>query len=167
MPNLLIRPATLADAAAFAAIYNPYVATTTISFEEIEVAADDMARRIEHTLEAGLPWLVVETSGEVMGYAYASKWKERSAYRHSVESSIYLREDAAGKGLARPLYEALLSRLRAQGVHAVMGGITQPNEASVRFHERFGFRQVALFPEVGYKFGRWIDVGYWQLLLNR
>lgn len=160
-----LRDATPDDAAAIAAIYNHYVLTTTISFEEETVTADDISQRIAKIRQAGLPWLVLEMDGELTGYAYASKWRERSAYRFSVESSVYLRDGQSGKGLARPLYEALLARLRAAGVHAVIAGITQPNEASVRLHERVGFEQVALFKEVGRKFERWLDVGYWELRL--
>ncbi|GAC1405619.1 MAG: hypothetical protein NVSMB6_00480 [Burkholderiaceae bacterium] len=112
-----------------------------------------------------LPWLVYVHNGQVVGYAYGTKWKERSAYRYSVESTIYLRHGEAGNGYARPLYEQLLSALRERGLHAVIGGIAQPNEASVRFHEKLGFERVALFKEVGRKFDRWLDVGYWELQL--
>ncbi|TFW00533.1 N-acetyltransferase family protein [Oxalobacteraceae bacterium OM1] len=161
--RMLIRDATPDDAAAIAAIYNHYVLTTTISFEEEAVTADDIAQRIAKVRQAGLPWLVLDSDGVLAGYAYATKWRERSAYRFSVESSVYLRDGQSGKGLARPLYEALLARLRAAEVHAVIAGIAQPNEASVRLHERVGFERVALFKEVGMKFGRWLDVGYWEL----
>lgn len=162
----LIRSAYPADAAAIAAIYNHYVNTTTITFEEAEVSAEVMARRIATVISAKLPWLVLEEQGEVLGYAYASKWKERSAYRFSVESSIYLRPEACGKGHARGLYQHLCSLLRQSGVHLVIGGVALPNDASVGLHEALGFRPVGAFREVGRKFGRWIDVGYWQLRLE-
>lgn len=161
-----IRSAHPADAAAIAAIYNHYVTTTAITFEESEVDAEEMAARITKVISSKLPWLVLEQDGQVLGYAYASKWKERSAYRFSVESSIYLHRDARGKGHARPLYQHLFTLLRQSGVHLVIGGVALPNEASVGLHEKMGFQPVGAFREVGRKFGRWIDVGYWQLRLE-
>lgn len=161
-----IRSAHPADAAAIAAIYNHYVATTTITFEEAEVDPDEMAVRITKVISSKLPWLVLEQEGTIVGYAYASKWKERSAYRFSVESSIYLHRDARGKGHARRLYQHLFHLLHQSGVHLVIGGVALPNEASVGLHEKMGFRPVGMFSEVGRKFGRWIDVGYWQLRLE-
>jgi phosphinothricin acetyltransferase len=161
----MIRLATAADAAAIAAIYNYYVLSTTISFEEMPVAIDEMRHRIENIRAAGLPWLVSEHDGKIVGYAYATRWKERSAYRHSVESSIYLHRDEIGKGFARPLYVQLLAALREASMRTVIAGIAQPNEGSVRIHEKLGFERVAMFRDVGLKFGRWLDVGYWQLQL--
>lgn len=157
-----IRDATADDAQAIAAIYNPYIADTTISFEEQPVTDADMARRIADVQEAGLPWLVIEQGRAVLGYAYATKWRVRHAYRFSVESSVYLAPQAAGQGLGTRLYAALLERLRAQGYHLVIGGVALPNAASVALHEKLGFEQVANFREVGFKFDRWINVGYWQ-----
>ena len=161
-----IRSAHPADAAAIAAIYNHYVATTTITFEEAEVAVDDMAGRITKVISSKLPWLVLEQDGKVLGYAYATKWKERSAYRFSVESSIYLHHEARGNGFARKLYQHLIMLLRQSGVHLVIGGIAQPNDASIALHEKMGFQPVGTFREVGRKFGRWIDVSYFQLRLE-
>lgn len=161
-----IRSAYPADAAAIAAIYNHYVASTAITFEEAEVGIDDMANRITKVISSKLPWLVLEQDGKVLGYAYASKWKERSAYRFSVESSIYLHQEARGKGFARKLYQHLFGLLRQSGVHLVIGGVALPNEASVGLHEKMGFQPVGAFKEVGRKFGRWIDVSYWQLRLE-
>jgi phosphinothricin acetyltransferase len=157
-----IRAASGADAARICTIYNHYVAATTVSFEENAVTADDMAGRIADVQAAGLPWLVLAADGHIVGYAYATKWRVRSAYRHSVESSVYLDAGATGKGWGRLLYTALLDQLRAREVHRVIGGIALPNEASVGLHEALGFRKVAHFTEVGIKFGRWIDVGYWE-----
>jgi phosphinothricin acetyltransferase len=165
MTDLSIRPATPDDAAAICAIYNHYVATTTISFEEEPVAGSDMAQRIADVQALGLPYLVAQAGGRLLGYAYATKWRARPAYRTSVESSIYLAADAAGRGAGSALYRALLDALRSCEVHLVISGIAQPNEASVALHEKLGFRKVAHFSEVGRKFGRWIDVGYWELRL--
>lgn len=161
-----IRPATPADAERICVIYNHYIATTTISFEEEPVAPADMAQRIVDVLAANLPWLVMCEGDKLIGYAYATKWRVRAAYRYAVESSVYLDAACAGKGAGTMLYEALLVELRRRDLHLVIGGIAQPNEASVRLHERLGFTKVAHFSEVGLKFGRWVDVGYWQLKLN-
>lgn len=161
-----IRPVTENDAERICAIYNHYIATTTISFEEEPVTAADMAKRIADVGAASLPWLVMEEGGTLIGYAYATKWRVRAAYRFAVETSVYLDAQHAGKGAGTALYEALLAELRRRDLHLAIGGIAQPNEASVRLHERLGFVKVAHFSEVGLKFGRWIDVGYWQLKLN-
>jgi len=162
----IIRPACTADAKRICTIYNHYIATTTISFEEAPVSAEDIAQRIAGVDAASLPWLVMLEGDKLIGYAYATKWRVRAAYRFAVESSVYLDKDEAGKGAGRLLYQALLDELRQRDLHLVIGGIAQPNEASVRLHERLGFEKVAHFKEVGLKFGRWIDVGYWQLKLN-
>lgn len=162
----MIRDARSTDAPAIAAIYNPYIAGTTISFEEAPVAVDEMAARIAAVREAGLPWLVLEDDdGAVAGYAYATKWRVRHAYRFSVETSVYLAQAHCGKGYGSALYTALLRRLREHGCHLAIAGIALPNEASVALHERMGFGKVAHFGEVGFKFGRWLDVGYWELRL--
>jgi len=166
----MIRTATTADAAAICAIYNHYVLETTITFEEAAVTPVEMEARIqaalvEETLQP-LPWLVWEDSATIQGFAYASKWKGRCAYRHSAEVTVYLDPTSTGRGLGSRLYEALLMELRQRSFHAVIGGIALPNPASIALHEQLGFRKVAHFEQVGRKFGRWIDVGYWQLLLQ-
>lgn len=162
----MIRLASGIDAAAIAAIYNHYVLTTTISFEEAPVGVDEMARRIED-VGARLPWYVLEREGRVLGYAYATPWRVRSAYRFSVESSVYVAPEHAGQGIGKRLYRHLIEDLRARGLQVVIGGIAQPNAASVGLHEALGFRKVAHFERVGRKFGRAIDVGYWQLILSQ
>ncbi|MYM69851.1 GNAT family N-acetyltransferase [Pseudoduganella sp. FT55W] len=160
-----IRDAVADDAKAIAAIYNPFIANTTISFEEEPVTNAAMAQRIADVQAAGLPWLVLEVDGKVVGYAYATKWRVRHAYRYSVESSVYLAPECAGQGGGTALYTALLERLRACGCHLVIGGIALPNDASIALHEKMGYEKVAHFREVGFKFGRWLDVGYWQVKL--
>lgn len=159
----MIRPARTEDASPIADIYNNYVRDTVITFEEVEVSATDMLQRISKVQAVGLPWLVAESAGTVLGYAYATPWKERAAYRHTVESSIYLAREHQGQGLGTRLYAALLDILRKQSVHAVIGGIALPNAASIALHEKLGMQQVAHFRETGFKFGRWIDVGCWQV----
>lgn len=161
----MIRLARETDAAALCQIYNHYVSTTTITFEEQPVGEAEMAGRIGEVTKT-LPWLVEETAEGVVGYAYASKWRVRAAYRRSVESTVYVQAGHVGRGIGRALYERLLADLRSRQVHCVIGGVALPNAASVALHERLGFTQVAHFREVGHKFGRWLDVGYWQLLLE-
>ena len=165
MLTMEIRPAIADDAAGICSIYNHYVATTTISFEEEAVADADMAERIRNVNDAGLPWLVAVADGKVVGYAYATRWRVRPAYRHSVESSVYLGREAIGHGVGASLYRQLIDELRTRGLRTVIAGIAQPNARSVALHERLGFRKVAHFGEVGFKFDQWIDVGYWQLSL--
>lgn len=160
-----IRTATSADAADLARIYNHYILNTVVTFETEVVAAPEMAGRLSDTLTDGLPWLAAEDEHGLIGYAHASKWKGRCAYRFSVEATIYLDPGRTGHGVGTRLYSALISRTRELNMHAVLGGIALPNEPSVRLHERLGFRKVAHFEQVGFKHGRWIDVGYWQLLL--
>lgn len=161
-PELRLRPAAAVDAACIASIYSPYVLGTAISFEEAAVGAEEMAARIVKVQASGLPWLVAEHAGTLLGYAYATPWRERSAYRYSVECSVYVDAAAAGRGLGRALYDSLFPLLLQQGCHAVMAGIVLPNEASVRLHESLGMVKVAHLREVGFKFGAWHDVGYWQ-----
>lgn len=163
---VVIRDVTPSDAVTIAAIYNHFVTDTIVTFEETVVTVEEMARRIEGVRSASLPWIVAEEAGRVVGYAYASKWRERSGYRFSTESTVYLAPGAGGRGLGTRLYDALLPMLRALGVHAVMGGIALPNDASVALHEKAGMRKVAHFEAVGFKFDRWIDVGYWQRILT-
>lgn len=161
----MIRTATAGDADAIARIYNHYVANTIITFEEQAVSSEEMAARIAEVAAASPPWLVAEQDGRVVGYAYASKWKGRCAYRFSAECTVYLDPDCVGRGYGTQLYESLFAALRERGMHAVIGGVALPNPASVALHEKLGMRKVAHFGEVGYKFERWIDVGYWQATL--
>lgn len=161
----MIRSAEATDAQAIADIYNYYVDNTTVTFEEQRVSAEQMLARVSEVQAASLPWLVIEESGKVVGYAYANKWKARSAYRFSVETSVYLENGTGGRGLGSLLYEALFRMLKHQGIHAVIGGIALPNEASVSLHERLGMKKVAHFEQVGFKFEKWLDVGYWQKVL--
>lgn len=163
----MIRTATPQDAEAIAGIYNHYIENTVVTFEEEPVSPQDFSRRIGDVLSASLPWLVAEQDGTILGYAYATPWKQRSAYRFSAEATIYLQHTSGGQGIGSRLYGALLPMLRQRGIHAVMGGIALPNSASVALHEKFGFRKVAHFEETGFKFGRWVDVGYWECILGK
>lgn len=163
MDKMIIRPATELDTQGIIAIYNPYITDTTITFEEEPVSDGEIQKRIERVQSYGLPWLCAEVNGGLAGYAYATRWRERSAYRFTVESVIYLDRKFAGYGYGSQLYKALIEELQKTSIHVVMGVIALPNPASVSLHEKLGFRKVAHFSEVGYKFGRWLDVGYWQL----
>lgn len=163
MSDIDIRPATAHDAAAICAIYNGFVTDTTTTFEETPVTEADMAERIASVQRDGLPWLVASLGGTPIGYAYATKWRARAAYRHSVESTIYLGRHGQGHGFGHRLYRTLIDDLRQRGLRTVIAGIAQPNARSVALHERLRFQKVAHFKDVGFKLGQWIDVGYWQL----
>ena len=156
-----IRLATPGDAEAVAAIYAPYVEETPISFEYEPPGEDEMTQRIESTTETH-PWLVCVESGEVVGYAYASEFATRTAYRWTVEVSGYVATDERGRGVGRALYGSLLAVLPRQGFLEAYAGVALPNEESVGFHESMGFAHHATYPSVGYKFGSWHDVGWWR-----
>ncbi len=164
-PALNIRPASAADGEALARIYNPYIRDTVVTFEEEPVSGAAMAARVAEVAGLSLPWLVAERGGRVLGYAYATRWKTRASYRYSSETAVYLEPGQSGNGYGYQLYMAMLEALSSTGVHAAIGGIALPNAASVALHEKSGFTKVAQFPEVGFKLGRWVDVGYWQKLL--
>src|SRR5258706_5166869 len=162
--DFTIREATARDAQAICGMYNPHIRDTIVSFEEIEVPIPEMRERIAGVTQS-FPWLVAEQNGVLLGYAYAGTFSKRSAYRHSVETTIYVEEAARGHGFGAELYFALLDRLRAMPLRTALGIIALPNAASVALHEKCGFKKVAHLSEVGFKFGRWIDVGYWQIVL--
>jgi phosphinothricin acetyltransferase len=157
-----LRSASPADAAAIADVYNWYVANTVITFEVDPVPPAEMARRIE-TVLAAHEWLVLERGGELLGYAYAARYHTRAAYGWTAESTIYLRHGLEGQGLGTTLYGELVRRVFARGYRSLIGGIALPNEPSVRLHEKLGFAKASHLKRVGCKFGRWIDVGHWQL----
>ena len=159
-----VRDVRASDAPRIAAIYNHYVRETVVTFEEQPVADAEMARRIAETT-ATYPWLVWEDGDGIRAYACASSWKRRSAYRFAAESTIYAAPEATGRGIGSQLYPALIARMRAVGLHCAIGGISLPNPASVALHEKLGFVPIGRFREVGFKLGRWVDVGYWELTL--
>ncbi len=154
-----IRLAIEADASAIAAIYQPYVTGTHFSFEETAPGADEVAARMSNPLH---PWLVADEDGRVVGYASTSPMRNRSAYRWSVETGIYLASPAQGLGIARRLLEAHLDLLEQQGFVTVIAGIALPNDASVALHEKLGFTLSGIERGVGFKLGEWIDVARWQ-----
>jgi phosphinothricin acetyltransferase len=160
-----IRFATESDAEAVCDIYAPIVRDTPISFEVEPPTPEEMRQRIARTLEV-LPWLVCERDGRLLGYAYASRHRERAAYQWCVDVSAYVAANARRMGVARALYRALFAVLALQGFYNAFAGIALPNAASVGLHEALGFRPVGIYEAVGYKMGAWHDVGWWQLTLQ-
>jgi L-amino acid N-acyltransferase YncA len=157
-----IRVATPDDAEAIAAIYAPIVLHTSISFEERPPTVDEMRARLVSTL-ALLPWLVsLDDAGRIDGYAYAGRHKERAAYRWAVDTTAYVREDRRSRGVGKRLYQVLFDELVHLGYFQACAGVALPNAASVALHESVGFMPVGVYRHVGYKFGRWHDVGWWQ-----
>jgi phosphinothricin acetyltransferase len=157
----LIRVAEERDAGAIAGIYAPAITDAVISFELTPPDAREMSRRIL-AIQRQYPWLVYEESDAVLGYVYASVHNERAAYRWSVDVTAYIRHDAHRRGLARALYTALFEILVLQGYRTACAGITLPNTASVQMHAAVGFKKVGVYHDVGYKFGRWHDVGWYE-----
>jgi L-amino acid N-acyltransferase YncA len=161
---IALRAATADDAGAIAAIYAPHVLAGTVSFEE--EAPDARTMRAHMAASHGLyPWIVAtsgEAEGGVIGYAYASEFSTRRAYRWTVETTIYVADVAQRQGIGRLLYPGLIATLREQGFTQAIGRIALPNERSIALHEAVGFRRAGVFREIGYKHGQWIDVGYWQ-----
>jgi phosphinothricin acetyltransferase len=157
--------ATPGDAPEVAEIYRPVVAGTAISFEMDPPSAAEMAQRIAGALGFA-PWLVCDDGGRVAGYAYASRHRERAAYRWCVDVSVYVREGLRRGGVGRALYTSLFALLRLQGFCAAHAGVTLPNPASVGLHESLAFVPVGIYRKVGYKGGAWHDVGWWQLELR-
>lgn len=160
----MIRRARPDDAAALAAIYAPHVTDGVVSFEEEPPPPAEMAQRMAAGDDLH-PWLVAEANGAVAGYAYAAPFRARAAYLWAVETTVYVAAHAHRRGVGGALYARLLDGLTAQGFTEAVGVIALPNPASVRLHERHGFRPVGVNERVGWKRGRWIDVGLWQRAL--
>ena len=162
---VLIRLAQNRDAEPLVAIYRPFVETTAVSFEALPPDGKEMTRRIAETI-AAYPWLVCEIDGQVAGYAYATRHRERAAYQWSVDTSVYVASRYWRCGVGRGLYASLFRILTALGFFNAYAGIALPNPASVALHESVGFTPVGVYQRVGYKLGVWHDVGWWQLLLK-
>lgn len=161
----MIRDVTLDDSKEIAEIYNYYILNSIVTFEEVQVTEDEIKKRIQ-LITLDFPWIVYLEDGKIIGFAYANKWKQRSAYKHATESTVYLKHGSFKKGIGTKLYHNLIERLKNNNFHAIIGGISLPNEASIGLHEKLGFAKVAHFKEVGFKFEKWVDVGYWELLIN-
>ena len=163
--DVRIRLATEADAEGMLAIYAPIALETAISFELEPPTVEEFRGRIRRTL-ARWPWLVCEIGGAIAGYAYASEYKSRAAYLWSVETTVYVSANFRRRGVGRAVYEALFERLRAQGFYNAYAAISLPNDASVGLHESLGFSRLGTMRNVGFKLGRWHDVGWWQMELR-
>lgn len=164
-----IRAARDEDAAAIAAIYAAYVLTGTVSFETEPPSADTMKQRMGSS-EDLYPWLVAtngeEADSSVIAYAYAARFRDRPAYRYVVEASIYVAGPVQGQGVGRLLYGALMDTLRAQGFVQAVAVISLPNDYSIQLHEAVGFQRAGVLREMGFKQGRWLDIGLWQKELS-
>lgn len=162
-----IRDAEDRDLAGIAAIYNNAVASTTAIWNDSLVDVDNRRDWLAARQRAGFPVLVaLDQAGEVAGYASFGEWRAFDGYRHTVEHSVYVRSDLRGGGIGRALMAALIERARAAGKHVMVAGIEAGNTGSIALHEKLGFRQVGLLPQVGTKFGRWLDLAFLQLLLD-
>jgi len=161
---MIVRDAAATDATAILAIYGPIVEHTAISFEEVPPTTQEMQQRIAATSRTH-PYLVADIDGQVIGFAYASEHRSRAAYRWSADVTVYVAENARRSGVGRHLYAELLNQLSVRKFHAAFAGIALPNPGSVGIHEAMGFTHLGTYKEVGFKFGRWHDVGWWQRLL--
>ena len=158
---MLIRNARKRDSSAIAKIYNYYIENTPITFEIKKIKPSEIAKRMKGNSKE-FPWIVGLVDGIVIGYAYASEFQERAAYKHSKELTVYIHKNHQGRGYGKMLYKKLISMLKKTDCAVMIGGIALPNKASVRLHEKLGFKKAAHFKKVGRKFGKWIDVGYWE-----
>lgn len=165
LKDLKIRLAKATDAMAHLEIYRPHVTESAASFELELPSVTEFRSRIVETMKE-TPWLTAEINGVIVGYAYASKHRSRMAYQWCLESSVYVHGDYRGIGIGAVLYKELFRMLKALGYYNVYGGITLPNKSSVALHESLGFKLVGVYEKVGFKFGRWYDVGWWHLRLN-
>jgi len=159
-----IRRVEPTDAFEITSIYNYYILNTIITFEEEMINVAEMEKRIR-SISSDYPFLVAADEDSIIGYAYATAWKTRSAYRYSAEVTIYLKHDKVGVGIGFKLYSALIDELKRTKLHVLVGGIALPNHASIALHEKLGFKKISQFEQIGFKFGKWIDVGYWELKL--
>jgi L-amino acid N-acyltransferase YncA len=160
-----IRTATIADAAACVAIYQPLVESTAVSFETVVPTVEEFAARIQKSLSAWT-WLIAERDGRCIGYAYGHSHRERAAYRWSVEVTIYVDASHRGQGVGSELYRRLFTDLSNLGYCNAFAGVTQPNEASMALHRGVGFEYIGTFRSVGRKFDRWHDVAWFQRKLR-
>ncbi|MCK5944180.1 MAG: N-acetyltransferase [Planctomycetes bacterium] len=163
--DLQIRPARASDAAAMVEIYRPHVERTCVSFELVTPTVDEFAQRVAKAQERHA-WLVAEHAGVVLGYAYGVTHRAREAYRYTVEVSAYVAEAAQRRGVGARLYRQLFERLAALGYCNAVAGVTMPNDKSVAFHERMGFAHIGVYHRIGYKFGAWRDVSWFERSLR-
>ncbi len=160
----MIRNASANDAESICNIYNYYIKNSIATFEESLVTPVEMASRINKTISR-FPFLVAVEGKQVTGFAYATEWKPRAAYKFTVETSVYVDHLQTGNGFGKNLYLRLIEMLKKYGFKNAIGSISLPNEASIKLHEQLGFKKAGVFKKTGLKFGQWVDVGCWQLSL--
>lgn len=158
----MIRPVTIEDAQQLVDIYNYYVVHSIVTLDLLPFSVQDFEEKIS-AISSQFPFIVYEENNEVLGYAYANTFRTKPAYNKTVELTIYLKQNILGKQIGKKMYSELIQQLKTENYHVLIGGLTLPNDASVKLHEGFGFEKVAHFKEVGYKFEKWHDVGFWQL----
>ena len=161
----MIRAVHITDAQQLVDIYNYYVLNSIVTFDDEALSLESFKDKITR-INTDYPFIVFEENNKILGYAYGSQWRPKPAYNHTVESTVYIKHNTQGKQIGTKLYAELLKQLKLKKFHTVIGGLTLPNDASVRLHEKFGFKEVAHFKQVGYKFNKWLDVGFWQLNLD-
>lgn len=160
----IIRKVKIEDSKAIQEIYNYYITNSIVTFDEQEKTLEEFEHKISVTTKSH-PWFVLEENGEIIAFAYASEWKDKSAYKQSVEGTIYIKHKHEGKGIGTNLYSYLINYLKSNGYHSILGVISLPNDSSIALHEKLKFEKVAHFKEIGRKFNKLIDVGCWQLIL--
>jgi L-amino acid N-acyltransferase YncA len=161
----MIRPVEERDIKSITTIYNQYITETTITFETKQLTENEMSARVK-SISVTSPYFICEEDGNLLGYCYAHPWKERAAYSKSYETTVYISPENRGRGIGTKLMERLIADCRQRGVHALIACITGGNEASNHLHEKLGFHQVSLFRQVGMKFGKWLDVMDYELILE-
>lgn len=162
---MVIRPTTESDFPAIAALTNRFIRFTAVHFAYDPVTPEELAATWRDSVVT-YPWLTAEFEGRFAGYAKAGPWRTRAAYQWTAEAGLYIEDTCRGRGIGTRLYSALMDALRDRGFHSVIGGITLPNDGSVRLHERLGFQHVGTVRHAGHKLGAWHDVGFWQLMLR-
>jgi len=158
----MIRDFQLDDIEQLVEIYNYYIDNTVITFDRVSFTTDDFKQKIK-SIYNKYPFIIFEEKNEILGFAYGSSWRAKPSYKHTAESTIYLKNGVSGKGIGTKLYTELLQQLKQQKFHTIIGGLTLPNDTSIKLHEKLGFKKVAHFKEVGRKFDQWHDVAFWQL----
>ena len=161
----MIRNVIINDAKELVVIYNYYVVNSIITFDREPFSITEFEEKI-NTISPNFPFLIYEENNEILGYCYGSKWRKKPSYNNTVEITIYLKNGIQGKGIGTKLYSKLIEILKNQDYHTLIGGLTLPNDISIKLHEKFGFKKVAHFKEVGRKFDKWHDVGFWQLTFD-
>lgn len=161
----MIRPVTIDDAKVLLDIYNYYVEHTAVTFDLEPLSLKTFEEKLKR-INADYPFIVYEEEGVILGYAYGSRFRPKPAYNFVVETTVYVKQDAHGRRIGTKLYEALLELIKETNMHTAIGILTIPNAASARLHEKFGFRKIGDLEEVGLKFGKWHNIGIYQLKLS-